>query len=167
MSETPITLRLRAGEGALVRLLGAMRNGRAEFVGMRLDDDAKGWVPSGEVTAITVAGDHATSDLAAYRKDALAGHVVPDDEATALALGVPFRAPPAPEPAAPAAPDDERPSVQVPEAAALESPPGPPPPAEGQGRAFLGSERPGDPVLAGPADADAFDVPADTKKGRR
>lgn len=160
MSEKPTTLRLRAGEGALVRLLGAMRNGRVEYVGMRLNDEATAFVPTGAVTEVTVGGAHATADLAAYRKDALAGHAVPDDEATAAALGVPFQAPAAP-PAEPdvspresAAPAYERPDVQTLEATLEASPWGDLPPA-GPGVATELREAPSRPPEATTPDAEA------------
>ncbi len=148
MTAKPIELLFWPGEGAVVRDLRAMRvrPGAPEFIGMRHDPEAGGLVATGEPGRVVVLPADATLDLAAYAKDVRAGHIVPADEATAARFGVKF------EPRPPKAPDvvreadavvpDVAPGVIPLADAALESPPGPHPPAEGQGRAFLTPERP-------------------------
>lgn len=86
-----IELHFLPGEGAVVLDLAAARAGRIAYLGMRLDADAGGWVPSGEASRVVLAGDHAVTDAAALRKDVRVGHVVPADQATAEWAGVPWK----------------------------------------------------------------------------
>lgn len=122
----PVELHFLAGEGAVVLDLAAARAGSVRYLGMRLDPEEGGWVPSGEASRLVLVGDHAITDAAAYRKDVRAGHIKPFDRATAEWAGVSWKPAEVPAAAPEPAPDQ----------------PGPPAPAEGLERAFLNQERP-------------------------